>query len=384
MTRRSNRPPLTNTPNPTEEALIKRLAAQGLIVPTPDPAYKLSKAESQCGTGRSGAFDKRTGFPAMFPSYCGSRRCTKTCPSYRLDDRLARARRSVQDFVGNSPNTNKNGTGRKTDKLWVSVVPTGSAKELTEMCERVATRAKRFNTRFGEAVESVRVPCDFVTVFVATHDLAHRSITGTGKQMGRGMLPPTFGEWIDCDEAFDYLKLVLSSRSIRPKRAVKWSPGWKPDPLPSRYTEPLRGSKVRVTLAHRYLVSIGYRHNPDDPWCADPASVWQDALTHVDAVLDARECPDCKEPMLQLDDGWWDQGRFICRICDLAAELNPILNVGRTEGEIEHHLRNRRITFKRNGPRLRAALRVAGATQLPCGIWVLESEAVHEVVADAQ
>jgi hypothetical protein len=57
-------------------------------------------------------------------------------------------------------------------------------------------------------------------------------------------------------------------------------------------------------------------------------------------------------------------------VCDLAVYLQPFMTRGRTEREIEAHLRIRGLMFRRKRGLNEEALRRAGAEKAPTGIWI--------------
>ena len=98
-----------------------------------------------------------------------------------------------------------------------------------------------------------------------------------------------------------------------------------------------------------------------------------DAKRRAERFWEDPRCSACSVVIGVEDHHWWRDGEVRCGVCDLALDLAGFLTRGRTEREIEAHLRRRKITFKRRRDLIEEALARAGAMKMVSGIWVSKS-----------
>ncbi len=229
--------------------------------------------------------------------------------------------------------------------------------------ERLLTRIRRL----GRPVEHVVVPCDGVAIVASTADLDEE------QNLGRPHVSPTSGRWLPLDVAALFLDRVLSSTAVLGH--VFWSEGWKADeeePGDGIFTS---GRPLITETACRILWSEGYEFDRSaTDWGPDVADdILLGAQRRAQEFWSHPRCAACDTAITPDDKYWWQEGQPLCGPCDLACDLLDFLTRGRTEREIEGHLRIRRLTFRRHRVLIEEGLSRAGARKAPNGIWVPKS-----------
>jgi hypothetical protein len=233
--------------------------------------------------------------------------------------------------------------------------------------DRTATRRKRLVVK-GQAVEYVVVPCDGVAMIFASADLAEE------KAGGRPLIAPASGWWLPTAVADLILYRVLCSTAVCGR--IFWTTEWKPkEQKPQKKAHVIAGSPLVTETAWRILTSEGYEYDPSaSPWQReDPVGVLHDAKERAERFWDNPRCTACNTGITRDAEHWWRDGQARCGGCDLAMDLVDFMTRGRTEREIEAHLRRRRLTFRRRRDLIEEALARAGAMKLPSGIWMTKS-----------
>ena len=351
-----------------EAEVLRRLAEVGLLVPTREPNRPHTKTEERCWKVGLAGFRASGGssFHGRFP--CNSRGC-EACAFKWADQEMAEFRREHPDFVGVSPIAKENLVYRAcADKLppgalWVTSATT-PPESVSLLKDRLATRCKRLRVK-GQPVEYVVIPCDGAVIIVATADLTE------GKAQGRPLVAPTSGQWLEGAVADLFFHRVLSSTAVCGR--IFWSAAWKPKEEKSERKVYVIAGPPRITqTAHQILFSEGYVFTASGPsWTSeDPVDVLFEAKRRAERFWEDPRCSACSVAIGVEDHHGWHDGQVRCGPCDLALDLADFLTRGRTEREIEAHLRRRKIAFKRKRGLIEEALSRAGAEKMASGIWV--------------
>ena len=355
------------TPQQFEDEVLRRLAEEGLVVPTRDPHRPHTKTEERCwkigvaGVARKGGMAFNGRHPCKRPGCEG-------CATRWADRQLSGLLRAYGGFVGlehvyreplllYTP---------KSDKvpdhcLWVPTVPMPPPTP-GQLKGRLNTRARRSSTPATLMV----IPCDGLGVVVSTADMSQ------SQGQGRPVEQPTFGFFLPVAVAFVYLRAVLSSRAVCGR--LDWPTAWKPEEPTTSSAYTITGDPIVTDTVWRILTSNGYRWDPGQSWWdrEDPMDVLYTAKRQAEAFWANPLCEACGGTITPRTQHWED-GHPFCPACGLAYDLIVFMVKGRTEREIEAHLQVRKLTFRRKRPLIEEALRRAAARKAANGIWVPKS-----------
>ena len=356
---------MTATRDDVEEVVLGELADLGLVVPPRDPSRPHTNNELRCWKVGVTGLPSKGGKAWKGRHPCKGPGC-ESCADSWADGKMSGLRRTYGDFVPLDPvyRTALSTYRAKRDKLaepclWVTSVatPPDTSKAVKV---RMKTRAKRLS----EDVTWVAIPCDAMTVVVATADLAQ------AQERGRHLDPPTSGIWLPAPVALLYVQAVLASTAVCGR--LDWPDPWAPvEPVKQKnYT--ISGPPLITDTAWRILTSEGYTFEPGgSKWIGDdPDDVLQTAKRRAIAFWADPTCEACGTIIAPDDKYWWQEGHPLCSVCDLAFDLLDVMTTGRTEREIDSRLHFRKLTFRRNRTFIELGLDRMGASRAPSGIWV--------------